>query len=76
VPIINVKLLAGAFSVEQKHAMIEEITNAMAKIGGEGMRPAVHVLVEDVPDGMWGIGGNRLTTAEIARRRLQRAEKG
>lgn len=74
-PIVNVKVLAGAFSAEQKHAMIDEITEAMVKIGGEGMRPAIHVLVEDIPSGMWGIGGKRLTAEEIVRRRLQRTEK-
>jgi 4-oxalocrotonate tautomerase len=72
-PIVNVKVLAGAFSTEQRHAMIGEITDAMARIGGEGMRPAVHVLVEEVPSGMWGIGGKRLTSEEIEARRRQRA---
>lgn len=75
-PIVNVKVLEGAFSTEQKHAMIAEITNTMVKIGGDGIRPSVHVLVEDVASGMWGIGGNRLTREEIAERRRQRAAKG
>jgi 4-oxalocrotonate tautomerase family enzyme len=76
VPIINVKVLEGAFSEPQKHAMIDEITNAMVKIGGDGIRPAVHVLVEEVSSGMWGIGGNRLTKEEIEDRRRQRAARG
>lgn len=75
-PIINVKVLEGAFSDLQKHSMINEITNVMVKIGGVGICPAVHVLVEDVPSGMWGIGGDRLTQEKIAERRRQRAEKG
>jgi 4-oxalocrotonate tautomerase len=72
-PIVNVKVLAGAFSVEQRAAMIDEITDAMVKVGGEGMRPMVHVLVEEVPSGMWGIGGAKLTSEEIAERRRLRA---
>ena len=75
-PIVNVKVLEGAFSAEQKHAMIAEITEAMVKIGGAGIRPAVHVLVEDIPSGMWGICGNRLTKEEIEERRRQRAATG
>ncbi len=74
-PIINVRVLEGAFTDVQKHAMIDEITNAVVKIGGEGIRPAVHVLVEAVPSGMWGIGGNRLTKEEIEERRRQRASR-
>ena len=71
-PIVNIKVLEGAFTDQQKHAMIDEITNAMVKVGGEGMRPAIHVLVEDIASGMWGIGGNVLTKEEIAERRRQR----
>ena len=74
-PIVNVKILAGAFSHEQKQAMIDEITNAFARIGGDGIRQNVHVLVEDVPSGLWGIGGHKLTTEEIEERRRQRAVK-
>jgi 4-oxalocrotonate tautomerase len=75
-PIVNVKVLAGAFSDEQKHAMIDEITNALTRIGGDGIRPSVHVLVEDIASGMWGIGGTRLTTEEIMERRRKRAAAG
>jgi 4-oxalocrotonate tautomerase len=75
-PIVNVKVLAGAFSGEQKNAMIDEITDAMVRIGGDGIRPAVHVLVEEVASGMWGIGGAKLTSEEIAERRRRRAVKG
>ena len=75
-PIVNVKVLAGAFSAEKKSAMIDEITDAMVRIGGDGIRPAVHVLVEEVASGMWGIGGAKLTSEEIAERRRRRAVKG
>ncbi len=72
-PFINVKVLAGAFSPAQKSAMIDDITNVMTRIGGDGIRPAVHVLVEEVPSGMWGIGGAKLTSEEIEERRAARA---
>jgi 4-oxalocrotonate tautomerase family enzyme len=75
-PIVTVKVLAGAFSEDQRHAMIDEITQAVVKVGGDGIRPSVHVLVEEVPSGMWGIGGARLTTEEIMARRRQRSASG
>lgn len=71
-PIVNVKVLAGAFSKEQKHALIDDITDAFVRIGGEGIRNNVQVLVEDIDDGMWGIGGKKLTIEEINERRRQR----
>jgi phenylpyruvate tautomerase PptA (4-oxalocrotonate tautomerase family) len=36
------------------------------------MRSAVHVLVEEVASGNWGIGGEKLRTEEILARRAKR----
>ncbi len=73
-PIVSVKVLAGAFSREQKEQLIDEITNSFARVGGEGIRPNVAVLVEEVDSGMWGIGGHKLTIEEIEQRRKARQE--
>lgn len=75
-PIVNVKLLAGAYTEKQKHAMIHEMTQALVNVSGETVRQQVIVMIEEVPDGMWGIGGNRLTVAEIEERRRKRAASG
>ncbi len=73
-PIVSVKVLAGAFSREQKEQLIDEITDSFARVGGEGIRPNVAVLVEEVDSGMWGIGGHKLTIEEIEQRRKARQE--
>jgi 4-oxalocrotonate tautomerase len=73
-PIVTVKVLQGAFSFEQEQQMITDITAVFARIGGEGIRPNVQVLVEEVKSGLWGIGGNKLTREEIEARRAQRAK--
>ena len=75
-PIVNVKVLAGAFSKQQREQLIDEITGAFVRIGGEGVRPNVAVLVEEIENGMWGIGGHKLTLEEIEERRAQRAKPG
>ena len=75
-PIVNVKVLAGAFTHSQRAAMIDGITDAMVRVGGEGMRPSVQVLVEEVPNGLWGIGGMKLTIEEIEARRKARSGNG
>ena len=38
-PIVSVKVLAGAFSKEQKERLIDGITDVFANVGGEGMVP-------------------------------------
>lgn len=71
-PIVTIKLLEGVFDQTAQAAMIDKVTDAMCAVGGEGMRPAVHVLVEEVASGRWGIGGDKLRTEEVLARRAAR----
>ena len=64
-PLIQVKLIEGVFSNEQKQEMVRKLTDAMVSIEGENMRPVTWVLIEDVKSGEWGIGGNPLTTSDV-----------
>jgi 4-oxalocrotonate tautomerase len=64
-PLIQVKLIEKVFTAEQKHEIIEKLTDAMVEIEGENMRPVTWVVVEEVTSGDWGIGGNPLTTAAV-----------
>ena len=64
-PLVNVKLIEGVFSAEQKADMIARLTETMVEIEGEALRPVTWVIVEEVRSGSWGIGGNGLTTADV-----------
>jgi 4-oxalocrotonate tautomerase len=64
-PFVNVKLIEGVFSADQKRNMIAELTETMVSIEGENMRPVTWVVIEEVTSGEWGIGGNALTTADV-----------
>ncbi len=64
-PFVNVKLIQGVFDAEQKQDMITKLTDTMVSIEGENMRPVTWVVIEEVASGEWGIGGNRLTTADV-----------
>jgi 4-oxalocrotonate tautomerase len=65
VPLINVKLIEGVFSPDQKRDMIRKLTDTMVSIEGEAMRGVTWVIVEEVASGEWGIAGNPLTTADV-----------
>lgn len=71
-PIVNVKVIEGVFTTEQKREMIEKLTDAMVAIEGENMRGVTWVYIEDVKQGELGIGGNPLTAADV--HALQRGE--
>ena len=64
-PLVNVKLIEGVFTAEQKRAMIHQLTETMVAIEGESLRPVTWVIVEEVKSGDWGVGGNGLTTADV-----------
>jgi 4-oxalocrotonate tautomerase len=61
VPLIQVKVLEGVFTTQQKQEIIERLTDAMVAIEGESMRQSTWCLVEEVASGAWGIGGQPVT---------------
>jgi 4-oxalocrotonate tautomerase len=65
VPLINVKVIEGVFSAEQKTRIIRDLTNAMIEIEGEGMRGVTWTVIEEVRSGDWAIGGKPLATADV-----------
>ena len=64
-PLVNVRVLEGVFTADQKQEMIAKITDAMVAIEGESLRGVTWVLVEEVRSGDWGIGGTGLSTANV-----------
>lgn len=64
-PFVNVKLIEGVFSADQKRDMIAKLTDTMVAIEGENMRGVTWVVLEEVTSGEWGIGGQALTTADV-----------
>jgi 4-oxalocrotonate tautomerase len=64
-PFVNVKLIKGVFSPDEKQQMISKLTETMVGIEGEAMRPVTWVTIEEVESGSWGIGGNALTTQDV-----------
>ena len=68
-PMVKINVIENVFSTEQKRQMIAKVTDAMVSIEGEAMRGVTWVLVEEIPEGHWGIGGQGLTSADV--RKLQ-----
>jgi 4-oxalocrotonate tautomerase len=64
-PLVQVKLIEGVFSQDQKQEMITRLTETMVDIEGEALRPVTWVLVEELNSGDWGVGGKGLTTQDV-----------
>jgi 4-oxalocrotonate tautomerase len=63
--LIQVKVVAGVFTPQQKREIVERLTDAMIDIEGEHMRGRVWCLVEEVISGDWGVGGQSLTADDV-----------
>ena len=64
-PVVNVSLVEGVFSTEQKEEMVSKITDVMVSLEGEFMREKTFVLIEEIKSGNWGIGGHVLHTDDV-----------
>ncbi len=64
-PFVNVKVIKGVFTPDEKREMITKLTDTMVSIEGEAMRQVTWVTVEEVESGDWGIGGHALTTTDV-----------
>lgn len=63
--LIQVKVIAGVFTTQQKEEIVERLTDAMVAIEGENARRTVWCLVEEVTSGEWGIGGRTLSADDV-----------
>ena len=71
-PQVMVRHLAGVFTRDQQNQLMDDILDAFVRIGGEGIRPNVNITIEEVADGLWSAGGQKLTIAAIKARRRSR----
>jgi 4-oxalocrotonate tautomerase len=57
-PFVNIKLVEGVFTTEQKHEMAKAISDVMVRFeGSEAFREVVWVLIEELHKDGWHIGG-------------------
>jgi 4-oxalocrotonate tautomerase len=59
-PLISVKVIKDFFTEEQRTNLIKSLTDAFCATTIEAARPYVYVLVEEVPQGKWGLAGHPL----------------
>ena len=64
-PFINVKLIEGVFTSEQKAEIVRRLTDTLVEIEGENMRPVTWCVIEEVASGDWGIAGQPMRTEDV-----------
>ena len=64
-PFIDVKVVEGVLSTEQKQAVAQGLTDVFARAVGEPARGVTWVVIQDVASGQWTMGGNAVTTEGV-----------
>ena len=64
-PVVDIQLIEGVFSPDQKKEMIEQVTETLVGIEGEAMRNVTFVRVHEYAQGEWGIGGQVLGASDV-----------
>lgn len=73
-PIINVKLVEGVFSTDQKQALLPKLTDAVESVY-PGLRDVTFITINETKSGDWGIGGQAITSEKVASHAEDNLEK-
>jgi 4-oxalocrotonate tautomerase len=64
-PLANIKVIKGVFSGDEKHRMIEKVTEALVSVEGENLREKTLVILEEVEGGNWAVGGKMFSADDV-----------
>jgi 4-oxalocrotonate tautomerase len=64
-PLVEVKVFEQELTGEQTESLISRITDAVTSVTSEKLRDVTWVIVEEVPSGNWGVGGNALGLDDV-----------
>jgi 4-oxalocrotonate tautomerase len=64
-PLVTIDVIKDVFTPDQKRQLIDNVTEAMIAVEGEAMRPVTWVRINEIEQGDWAIGGQRLSAAEV-----------
>ncbi|BFM10661.1 4-oxalocrotonate tautomerase family protein [Simiduia litorea] len=64
-PLVNIDVIEGVFTAQQKQDMIRKVTDTMVAIEGENLRGVTWVKINEVKTGDWGIGGKSLSAGDV-----------
>ena len=64
-PLVTIDIIKDVFSREQKNELIHKVTEAMISVDGEELRPVTWVQLNEIEQGDWAVGGQRLNAAAV-----------
>lgn len=68
-PFVDIKVIEGVFSHDEKREMAERVSEALIDVEGEGLRDKTHTTVTETASGEWAVGGKAVTADDIRSQR-------
>lgn len=64
-PLVQVHVFEHELSRQQSQELINKVTGAVTDVTSEKLREATWVIVNEVKDGHWGVGGKALALDDV-----------
>ena len=64
-PLVQVDVFEDELSQEQSKNLINKITDVITEVTSEKLREVTWVIINEVKDGHWGVGGNALRLDDV-----------
>ena len=77
-PLVDIKLIEGTFSEDEKKKLIKDVTDVIVSFMGENLRGHTLVVVQELKSGSWGVGGQAIGLEDVRAMQAgstQKAEK-
>lgn len=77
-PLVDIKLIEGTFSEDEKEKLIKDVTDVIVSFMGENLRSYTLVVIQEVKSGSWGVGGQAIGLEDVRAMQAgstQKAEK-
>lgn len=64
-PLVTIDVIKDVFTPEQKHRLIQRVTEAVVAVEGEAMRSVTWVRIQEFERDAWTIGEHEKRVAEV-----------
>lgn len=64
-PFIDIKVIQGVFTPEEKRELVERVSEAVISVEGEALRPVTHAAITETLSGEWAVGGRAYSAEEV-----------
>jgi 4-oxalocrotonate tautomerase len=64
-PFIEIKVIKGVFTPEEKRELVQRLSEAAIAVEGEALRPFTVTALTETPSGEWAVGGQTYTADDV-----------